>query len=74
VVDEELCEQCGHPYDPHAIVATSEDVAGGGIMLCPVVGCECFGTWGVDDGPVSFVPDRFEIAAIRERIQHPNQR
>jgi hypothetical protein len=73
MVDEESCMQCGHPFDPHAMIATSGVPADGGIMLCPVVDCECFATWGLDNGPAKVVPDRFEVAAIRERIQHPDQ-
>ncbi|MFC7245380.1 hypothetical protein ACFQO7_23135 [Catellatospora aurea] len=41
-------------------------------MLCPVPGCECFSTWGMEGMPTVRVPDRFEIASIREKIQAQN--
>jgi hypothetical protein len=72
--DDSACGQCGHAFDPHVIVATTGDQADGGIMLCPVAECECFATWGLNDGPVTFVPDRAEIAALRERFQYPSER
>jgi hypothetical protein len=73
MVDAEPCAQCEHPFDPHAMIATSGEPADGGIVLCPVVGCECFATWGLNNGPAKFVPDRFQIAALRERVQQPSQ-
>ncbi|HTJ39507.1 MAG TPA: hypothetical protein VL738_40285 [Dactylosporangium sp.] len=63
------CEQCKHPFDPHALIATTGNAQDGGIMLCPVPGCECYATWGVSDGPAKHVPDRFDVAALRERLQ-----
>ncbi|WP_155374986.1 hypothetical protein [Catellatospora vulcania] len=69
----ETCAQCGHPFDPHALVTTADDPADGGIMLCPVPGCECFSTWGMEGMPTVRVPDRFEIASIREKIQAQEQ-
>jgi hypothetical protein len=72
--DEEMCPQCGHASDPHALIATTGDPSDGGIMLCPVVGCECFATWGIDGGPAKLVPDRAAIAALREQTQHQNER
>jgi hypothetical protein len=38
-------------------------------MLCPVTGCECFATWGLNGGQARHVPDRAEIAVLREQIQ-----
>lgn len=37
------CKQCGHPSDPHIIVAyETSDFSKGGEMRCPVAGCTCF--------------------------------
>jgi hypothetical protein len=66
---DDPCKQCGHPFDPHAVIATTGDASDGGIILSPVLGCECYATWGFDGGPAKRIPDRFEVKAIRERIQ-----
>ena len=37
------CKQCGHPFDPHIIVAFDvNDFSKGGEIRCPVTGCACF--------------------------------
>ena len=39
------CKRCGHPFDPHIIIAYDvEDFSKGGEMRCPVEGCSCFST------------------------------
>lgn len=64
------CEICGHPFDPHSLVATSEDPLDGGVILCPVKDCECYATWSMrPKTPPARIPDRFELAHIREHIQ-----
>lgn len=67
----ELCAQCGHEFDPHVLVTTSEDAVDGGVMLCPVPGCLCWATWGYQKNPTKRVPDEAEIAALRADIQKP---
>ncbi|WP_203906171.1 hypothetical protein [Rhizocola hellebori] len=67
--DSELCLQCGHPFDPHAIISTTGDPVDGGIMLCPRVDCQCYSTWGLDGGEARRIPDRVEVEIIREQIQ-----
>lgn len=45
---DKLCDQCGHPFDPHIVWASNTgDPLDGGHMTCPVEGCECFSTWDV---------------------------
>lgn len=66
----ETCEQCGHPFGPHAVVATSGNPIDGGIMLCPVPDCRCFSTWdtnapGAKKKEDVFVPAPAEIEALR---------
>ena len=40
-----LCKQCGHPFDPHTIIAFDrDDLTKGGIMKCPVENCTCYTT------------------------------
>jgi hypothetical protein len=70
------CSQCGHPFSPHSLIATTGDPQNGGIILCPEPGCECFSTWGCSFGggksdPPKRIPDRFEVAHLREVIQSP---
>lgn len=67
------CPQCGHPFNPHAVISTSNSPLDGGIILCAVKGCPCYATWGVESGPAKVIPDRFELEAIRERIQSHDQ-
>lgn len=39
------CKQCGHPSDPHIITAFDvTDFSKGGVMRCPVEGCNCEST------------------------------
>ena len=43
------CRLCGHPFDPHIIVAyDGNDFSKGGEMRCPVVDCSCFHTVSFD--------------------------
>jgi hypothetical protein len=39
------CKRCGHPFNPHIIIAyDGNDFSKGGEMRCPVENCECFAT------------------------------
>jgi glycosyltransferase involved in cell wall biosynthesis len=41
-----MCKTCGHPFDPHVLVAkVPDDPTKGGIMVCQVPNCSCFHTW-----------------------------
>lgn len=43
------CRQCGHPFDPHIVIAyDTSDFSKGGEMRCPVAGCSCFHTLDFD--------------------------
>jgi len=43
------CRQCGHPFDPHIVIAyDTSDFSKGGEMRCPVEGCGCFHTLDFD--------------------------
>ena len=36
------CRQCGHPFNPHIVVAyDASDFSKGGEVRCPVAGCSC---------------------------------
>lgn len=77
----ETCERCEHPVDPHALLATTGNPLQGGIMLCPVPGCQCFATWSTAYGPEHhpvvpgtgrddvYVPPPAEIDELRATIQ-----
>lgn len=44
-----LCKKCGHPFNPHLVIAyDTSDFSKGGEMKCPVVGCSCFMTLDFD--------------------------
>lgn len=49
--DEELCDQCGHPSDPHLICGEVDERLGGaptsGWRECPEPECECYATWSL---------------------------
>lgn len=37
------CRQCGHPFNPHIVVAYDmNDLSKGGEVRCPVAECSCF--------------------------------
>jgi len=37
------CKQCGHPFDPHLVIAyDTSDFSKGHEIRCPVQGCTCF--------------------------------
>jgi len=75
VEEGEPCGKCTHPFDIHALIATTGDPLEGGIILCPVKDCECYATWGCaitgdkTSPPPKRIPDRFEIANLRESLQ-----
>jgi hypothetical protein len=74
VVPEDPCKQCGHAVDAHEVISTSADASDGGIILCSVVGCECYATWSLNGGPATRVLNRIEVEVIREGIRrqpHP---
>jgi len=44
-----ICKVCGHPFNPHLIIAYDvNDLAKGGEMRCPVEGCDCVRTLDFD--------------------------
>lgn len=55
------------------MIATGRDPSQGGIMLCPVKGCQCFGTWSVpqlgSNEEDVHVPDEATVKALRNRLQ-----
>lgn len=67
------CERCGHPFDPHRMIATGATPDQGGIMICNRKGCECFSTWSVpqlgSEREDVYVPPAIDIEALREQLQ-----
>jgi hypothetical protein len=44
-----FCKQCGHPFDPHVVIAFDrDDLSKGGIIKCPVENCNCCTTLSFD--------------------------
>lgn len=65
-----VCGRCNHDEDNHSLVATCDNnPMKGGVMLCPVKGCDCYATWGVQGAQPERIPDRFELERIREYVQ-----
>lgn len=63
---------CEHPFDNHSLIATSEDVRKGGVILCPVRGCKCYSTWdapqfGYTKDDIQ-IPSEDELAYYQEEI------
>ncbi len=46
--DEDLCDLCGHAFNPHELKGYGE-VPLEGWMECPVDGCDCHRTWSFDE-------------------------
>lgn len=45
--DDGNCKQCGHPFNPHIVVAyDTNDFSKGGEIKCQVEGCPCFHNLG----------------------------
>ena len=43
------CKQCGHAFNPHAVIAYDvNDFSKGGEIQCPVAECSCFHTLNFD--------------------------
>ena len=70
------CATCPHDTNDHSLVAThNNDPLYGGVILCPVPGCECYATWSVPPEMGGHgregleIPDRFRLAQLREYIQ-----
>lgn len=52
----DACPHCPHSFDAHKIIAPGDPLQGG-LTMCPVWHCTCWGTWDVrgqhrDGGPV----------------------
>jgi hypothetical protein len=63
----DMCSQCPHPFDDHAMVPTGGEPTDGGVVLCPH-GCDCFATWAIDGQPPPPVPDAEQIDALRRLV------
>ena len=43
------CKQCGHPFNPHLVIAFDKtDFSKGGEIRCPVPNCACYHTMDFD--------------------------
>lgn len=43
---DEMCAQCGHPFNPHVVMGYGDPPTEGWIE-CPVEGCTCRMTWSM---------------------------
>lgn len=61
---------CEHPFDLHALLPTDGSPMNGGIVLCPVMNCQCFSTWGVGRNSARPpIPPQDEIDRLRMAVQ-----
>lgn len=66
----EDCKQCSHPFDLHAMVSPDHNPMNGGIILCPVLGCTCYSTWGVGENSKAPEPlSQDEVERLRTAVQ-----
>ena len=74
-VEERLgrtCDECGHNFDEHHLVATMHSAQHGGLIFCHLQGCLCEMTWSVDDLERPYIPDAETVAQLRALVQNPD--
>lgn len=64
------CKICGHPFNPHALVATLHSPEHGGLIFCPEKDCMCESTWSLQDHEPPYIPDDEAVAALRAMVQN----
>lgn len=65
----DVCDRCGHPFDPHVLVATMFDPKYGGLIFCDQLGCMCETTWSLEDGDMPYYPAPDEVEKLRAVVQ-----
>lgn len=64
---------CEHDFDAHLMVVTGATPADGGVMICPVKGCECYATWSAPQlgstRKTIAIPSEDQMRQLRERLQ-----
>lgn len=68
----EDCERCGHPWNPHVLVATLYSPQHGGLIFCDQPGCMCQTTWSVDGHEGPYIPPPEEVEDLRLLAQSPD--
>jgi hypothetical protein len=59
---------CGHPFDPHIMVALDAgDLMRGGVMFCPEC-VDCHRTWSAGDRGVPVLPGAEVLAKLRVAV------
>lgn len=67
----EDCKLCGHPFNPHVLVATMHTPEHGGLIFCPEPGCLCESTWSLENRELPYIPDPDTVTGLRAMIQEP---
>jgi hypothetical protein len=67
------CATCGHPFNPHVLVATLYTPEHGGLIFCPEPGCDCEATWSIRDNELPYIPDEETVAGLRALAQNLNK-
>lgn len=63
------CTVCGHPFNPHVLVATLYTPELGGLIFCDQPGCQCQTTWSIEGESEPYIPDDDEVEHLREIAQ-----
>lgn len=59
---------CGHPFDPHVMVAfDADDLSAGGALFCPEC-VDCRRTWSAGNRPVPALPGPEVLAKLRAAV------
>ena len=66
------CGICGHPFNPHVLVATLHSPEHGGLIFCPEFGCMCESTWSLEGRELPYIPDAETVAELRAMVQEPD--
>ena len=57
---DQLCEQCGHLFNPHRLLGYG-DPPTEGWMECPAEGCNCRMTWSMDPNVSDKIKATFKL-------------
>lgn len=66
---DENCDICGHPFNPHVLVATLYSPEHGGLIFCPETNCDCESTWSPQGRELPYIPDDETRAELRAMVQ-----
>lgn len=69
---ESICVQCDHLLGPHVTVTLKKDPTYGGLILCPLAGCQCVTPWAPEGHQPPPLPDLGTLLGIWQTVQQPH--